>query len=191
MSSDDDLDRAEAKLAQILYLIGNVVAAWAALDDPLIHLLARLAGCKPKAAGIMYYALDATRTRLTLIKGLAQHKLRKGKDRTELLKFLTRLDGLATTRNDIVHAVYQKIYDPKKDKWIIRKMVFRSVREKLYQKTVAQTGELKTHIRLLESARSWLFLSGWMVRLRPLRPDERARIIALKTKMANSSRGSA
>ena len=48
------------------------------------------------------------------------------------------------------------VYLPNPPKTIIRKMVFRSAREKLYQETIAQTGELETHVRFLRGARLWL-----------------------------------
>jgi hypothetical protein len=44
-----------------------------------------------KAAGIIYYALDASSTRLAVITGLAQHKLRPGKDRTEVLRKIGKI----------------------------------------------------------------------------------------------------
>src|SRR5205807_9267707 len=126
-----------------------------------IHLLSRLAGCRPKAAGIIYYALDAFSTRLSVITGLARHKLRSGRERTNLLRFLSRLQKLATTRNDIIHAVYQIVRQPKPQKSYVEKMVFRSAREILFQKTRAQAGELETHARLVRGARTWLGLHGW------------------------------
>jgi hypothetical protein len=172
MADDPDHEKAEAQLDQILHLIGQVVTGWAELDNSLIHLLARLAGCRPKAAGIIYYALDAFSTRLAVIKGLAQHKLRKGRDRTALLRFLDRLHQLGTTRNDIVHAVYQMVYMPQRRKTVIKKMVFRSARKAPHQETIAQTGELETHVRLLQDARLWLNIYRWGPRSRsgPRRP---------------------
>jgi hypothetical protein len=158
MPSDADQHQLED---EILHLIGQVVTAWAELDDSLIHLLAKLAGCQPKAAGIIYYALDAFSTRLAVIEGLARHKLKTGKRRTALLQFIERLKKLATARNDIVHAVYNVVYKPKAKGPILIKKVFRSAREQLFQETVAQTGELETHVRLLGGAKQWLFLSGW------------------------------
>jgi hypothetical protein len=127
----------------------------------VIHLLARLSGSRLKAAGITYYALDAFSTRLAVIKGHAQHKLKAGKKQTDLLKFLEHLGKLGTTRNNIIHAVYRKVYDPKKGKLVIRKMVFRSARKQLHQETLAQTGELETHLQELRNAWFWLFFAGW------------------------------
>ena len=187
--SPSDFDLADEELAKILYLIGLVVAAWAELDDYLIRLLARLIGCKPKAAGIIYYALDAFSTRFAVINGLAQHKLKVSKKRTELLGFLKRLNKLATTRNNMIHAVYHKVYTPDSGKTVIRKAVFRSKLETLHQETLAQTGELETHLNLLAGARLWLFLSGWTTsKGGRLSSADRARIMALKTEVAKSSK---
>lgn len=185
MAAKDD---AETRFAEILYLIGAVVTAWSLLDDALIRLLAKLAGCRPKSAGIIYYALDAFSTRFAVIRGLAQHKLRPGKDRTNLLAFLKRLEKLATTRNDIVHAVYHMVYEPD-GKSYVRKMVFRSAREKLYQEMLAQTGELQTHARLVRGARTWLELHGWTRsgRLTKPPPGFMAKIMA-STPAAKSSK---
>jgi hypothetical protein len=151
---DPDLEKAERQFDVILHLIGQVVVAWGEMDDTLIYVLARLSGSRPKAAGITYYALDATSTRLAVIKGLAQHKLKaRKKKRTDLLKLLDRLGKLGRTRNDIIHAVYRLIYDPKPGKWMITKMVFRSAREALYKETLAQTGELENHLEQLSDVR--------------------------------------
>jgi hypothetical protein len=179
MHDDPDREKAQIKFDVILHLIGQVVVAWGKLDDLLIHLLARLAGCKLKASGVTYYALDALSTRLAVIKGLAHHKLKPGKKRTALLEFLNRLQKLGTTRNDIIHAVYRMVYDPKSGKWIIKKTVFRSARNDLYQETIAQTGELETHLQLLLNARFWLYMNGWMAPARKLPPDLQAKITAI------------
>jgi hypothetical protein len=179
MHDDTDREKAQIKFDVILHLIGQVVVAWGELDNSLIHLLARLAGCKLKAAGITYYALDAFSTRFAVIEGLAQHKLKTGKKRTTLLEFLERLSKLGTTRNDIIHAVYHMVYDPKPGKWIIKKIVFPSARNDLYQETIAQTGELETHLQLLINARSWLYMNGWMTPVRKLPPDLRAKVAAM------------
>jgi len=161
---DPDLDKAQRQFDVILYLIGQVVVAWGEMDDTLIHVLARLSGNRPKAAGITYYALDALSTRLAVIKGLAQHKLKAGKKkRTDLLKLLDRLGKLGRTRNDIIHAVYRLIYDPKPDKWMIKKMVFRSLRETLYRETLAQTAELEDHLEQLSDVRFRLRIFSGLV----------------------------
>src|SRR5262249_53963395 len=81
-----DLEKAERQFDVILHLIGQVVVAWGKMDDALIYVLARLSGSRPKAAGITYYALDALSTRLAVIKGLAQHKLKAGKKANRLAK---------------------------------------------------------------------------------------------------------
>jgi hypothetical protein len=180
------LEAGEAKFDALLHLIGQVVVAWGEMDDLLIHLLARLAGCKLRAAGVTYYALDAFSTRLAVINGLAQHKLKAGKKRTALLEWLERLNKLGKTRNDIIHAVYRMFYDPKLGKWVIKKMVFRSARKDLYQETIAQTGELETHLQLLRNARFWLYMNRWMSPARKLPPDLRAKIEALKADMDES-----
>jgi hypothetical protein len=182
MSADAD-EKSEHDFDVLLHLIGQVVVAWGEMDDMLIHLLARLAGFNLKAAGVTYYALDAFSTRLAVIKGLAQHKLRTGKRRTNLLEFLERLGKLGTTRNDIIHAVYRRIYDPKLGKRVIKKMVFRSARKDLYQETLAQTGELETHLKLLSDARFWLQMSGWTSSRRKLPPDLKAKFEAFKAKL--------
>jgi hypothetical protein len=70
------------------------------------------------------------------------------------------LDKLATTRNEIVHAVYRPVYLPN-GKIVIRKSVFRSARKTLNAETIAQTGELQHHVRFLKDAQLWLNLSGW------------------------------
>jgi hypothetical protein len=179
--------QAQDKYDQILHLIGRVVAAWARLDDPLIELLSRLAGCRPKSAAIMYYALDATSTRLAMITGLAQHKLRKGKRRTDLLAFLKRLEKLATTRNDIVHANYSVILRVKDGKLLVRKRVVRSARAQLLVDTLAQTGELATHARFVNGAGFWLLVNGWSVRHRAP-TGLRALSMALNTSSASQSK---
>jgi hypothetical protein len=153
IKGDPDLEKAEKQFDVILHLIGQVVVAWGEMDDTLIYVLARLSGSRPKAAGIMYYALDAFSTRLVVIRGLAQHKLKAGKKRADLIRLLDQIGKLGRTRNDIIHAVYRLIYDPKPNKWIIKKMVFRSARETLYKETLAQTGELENHLELLNSVR--------------------------------------
>ena len=79
--------------------------------------------------------------------------LKARKKRDELLKLLDQLGKLGRTRNDIIHAVYRLIYDLKPNKWVIKKMVFRSARETLYKETLAQTGELENHIEQLGSVR--------------------------------------
>ena len=112
------IEKVHQQFDVILHLIGQVVIEWGELDDSLIHLLAILSGCRLRTAGITYYALDAFSTRLAVIKGLAQHKLRKGKKRTKLLEFLERLSKLGKTRNDIIHAIYRIIYDPKIEKMV-------------------------------------------------------------------------
>src|SRR5262245_60128186 len=144
------------------------------MDDTLIYVLARLSGSRPKTAGITYYALDALSTRLAVIKGLAQHKLKAGKKRADLLKMLDQIGKLGRTRNDIIHAVYRLIYDPKPNKWIIKKMVFRSASETLYKETLAQTVELENHLELLSSVRLGLrVFSGLEPRPRKSRRDWR------------------
>jgi hypothetical protein len=191
MDSDPAYEKAQAQFDQILHLIGQVVIAWGELDDSLIHLLARLSGCRLKSAGITYYALDAFSTRLTVITGLAQHKLRKGKNRDNLLAILSKLSKLGTARNDIVHAVYRVVFDPKRGKrgkWVIKKWVFRSARKELYQETLAQTGELKTHLDRLRGFRTWFALSGWHPQPAKLPPELQAKIVALKTDMATPSK---
>jgi hypothetical protein len=188
MANDPGHEKAEARFDTILHLIGQVVVGWGELDDSLIHLFARLAGCRLQAAGIAYYALDAFSTRLAVIKGLAQHKLRQGRRRKALLEFLERLKKLGNTRNDIIRAVYHIVYDPRDKKWVVKKWIFRSARKQLYQETLAQTGELENHLELLRSARFWLGMSGWLSP-RSRRRGLAAKTIALKTQTANSSNG--
>jgi hypothetical protein len=184
-----DQEKVQAQFDVILHLIGQIVVAWGLLDESLIRLLARLLGCRPKAAGIAYYALDATSTRLAVIRGLAEHKLKPNKKRMNLLAFLTRLEKLGTARNDIIHAVYGIVYDPKISKWKIEKMIFRSARKELYQLTIAQTGELETHLRLLRGARLWLWASSWLQSgAESLPPDLLAKIMALNTATAASAK---
>jgi hypothetical protein len=149
--ADPGLQKAENQLDVILHLIGQVVVAWGEIDEALIYLLARLSGSRPKPAGITYYALDALSTRLAVVKGLAQHKLKAGKKRSDLLRLLEKLRKLGTTRNDIIHAVYRLTYEPESGRWTIKKMVFRSARETLYKETLAQTGELENHLEQLSS----------------------------------------
>ncbi len=86
-----------------------------------------------------------------------------------MLKLLEQLGKLGRTRNDIIHAVYRLIYDPKPGKWIIKKMVFRSARETLYKETLAQTGELENHLEQLSNVRFGLrVFSGLTPRLRKM-----------------------
>jgi hypothetical protein len=189
MDTDPEYEKVQRQFDQILHLIGQVVIAWGELDDSLIRLLAHLSGSRLKAAGVTYYALDAFSTRLAVINGLAQHKLKAGRKRTDLLAFLAKLNKLGTTRNDIIYAVYHVVYDSKKRKWVIKKWVFRSARKELYLETLAQTGELETHLDRLRDARTWLFLSGWIspASKGSLPPELRAKIMALKTDIANPS----
>ena len=191
MHSDPGYEKAQAQFDQILHLIGQVVMAWGELGDSLIHLFARLSGSRLKSAGITYYALDAFSTRLAVITGLAQHKLKASRKRTSLLEFLAKLSKLGTARNDIIHAVYRIVFDPKRGKrgkWVIKKWVFRSARKELYQETLAQTGELETHLDRLRGARDWLVFSGWTSPATRLPPELRAKIMALKTDTATPSK---
>lgn len=165
----------------ILYLIGLVVSGWSELDNSLIFLLSNLAKCDLKSAGVIYYALDAFSTRLSVISGLALHRMKKSKRRDQLLDFLHRLRKLATTRNDIIHAVYS--LERSAGKTVVTKSVFRSQRDTLYVKTKAQTGELETHIERLATARQWLAWSGYThiprSRLTKKEARERARYLAI------------
>jgi hypothetical protein len=75
MASSDDFDAEYDRIMEefdtILHLMGQIVAAWASLDEALMQLLATLAGCEPKAAGVIYYALDAFSTRHSVATLLA------------------------------------------------------------------------------------------------------------------------
>jgi hypothetical protein len=148
------IDPEQQKSDQILYLIGHVVVAWSALDDPLIRLLASLVRCKLRPAGVMYYALNGFKTRCDLLRALAKHNLKNKKEQASLLQFLDKLIELAKVRNDIIHADYPLIY--REGKMTMEKHLNRSARDEIHVELKAQTGELETHLKKIESARFWL-----------------------------------
>jgi hypothetical protein len=156
---DDPSHReAMALLTKIQQRIGAVVNGWATLDNSLIHLLARLAGCPSYSAGIIFYSLNSLATQVSIIKGLAKHNLDDDDIRTEIMTTLTRLRELSNTRNEFVHSVYYISRNPDKTKWIVKKSTFRSERKELVSENNAQTGEIEHHLLLINDLETSLTL---------------------------------
>jgi hypothetical protein len=133
---------------QVMYLVGQVVNAWAILDNNLIWLIAKIAKCPTYSAGIIYYSLNAFASRLAIAKGLTQHNIDDEQRKLGVLNVLERLRSLSNTRNDIVHAEFKIVHDSKRHKkWRVTKHLFRAERQQLITEADAQIGELRDHLK--------------------------------------------
>jgi hypothetical protein len=140
----------------IMRLIGEVVAAWAHIEDLMAQLLSIAAQCPLQSAIIMFYSLNSFSARLSMLKATVQHCAPDTADRALLLDVLTKLRSLATSRNELVHASYTFEYGSESAS-MMRKVV-RSERKRPISFVKAQTGEIKTHLDFLYSATQFLGL---------------------------------
>jgi hypothetical protein len=98
----DAASRAERD--EILRLTGEVVVAWAEIDEILSHILGCLAECDESAALVIYHTPRNFGGRLEMIQNLAKQRMPKWADRETLMRALDKLDRLSKSRNSLIHS---------------------------------------------------------------------------------------
>jgi hypothetical protein len=152
---DPELEAALGHSEEVIYLLGGVVTAWSALDDSLIRLLAKIAKCPLRNAGIIYFSVSSMRARLNILKSLAQHALANPDDAGRVLPVIDTALELNKKRNGFIHASYPLVHNPRlrRRKWRMKRIGSRPEKVLPVAALDAQTGDLKTHVGQVNALR--------------------------------------
>jgi hypothetical protein len=149
-------ERMIAQHKKILQMIGEVVAEWASVENRLAVLLAKGAKCSDETGRIILFSLNSFAARLATVRAVVLHCMKDHPDQHLILLVLTKLRDLSAARNDLVHSSY--VIQAGKRPAMYRKIV-RSERAIPVQQIRTQTGEIETHLQMLNQVEQFLFFA--------------------------------